>query len=289
MVEEKSFASLSSGLLARKGTAKPAMRRQGFSSPSALAEAQDDDLGWNDMGYDVNPTDEAPAAQDTEQQQAEPPAAEQDGLTKLQSSLMNQPSRSGTAPATPLVKKQQDQLAAQIEASSTGEEEADTDASEKSADQPYKETAAEQADKEQDGEEPVFAPLVLKTQMPEAAQGQATQSQATADLEEPAISPETAEAVSQNIAETVPEKQDVKVPAVKTKVRKVASTQTRKAQKKAAFTLRLDRERHLRLRLATAVKNISAQQLVTKAVDEYLRKMPELDALADRVPASKNT
>jgi len=288
MVEEKSFASLSSGLLARKGTAKPAMRRQGFSSPSALAEAQDDDLGWNDMGYDVNPTDEAPVVQDVEQQ-AEAPVPEQNDLTKLQSSLMNQPSRSGTTPATPLVKKQQDQLAAQIEASSTDEEEADADASEKSADQPYNETVTEQVDKEQEGDEPVFAPLVLKTQKPEVVQSQATSGQPAADKEEPTTLPETAEAVSQNIAETAPKTQDVKVPAVKTKVRKSASTQTRKAQKKAAFTLRLDRERHLRLRLATAIKNVSAQQLVTKAVDEYLRKIPEIDALADRVPASKNT
>lgn len=40
----KTFASLSSGLLARKGQARPAMRRQ-----STLAEAGDA-LGWNDMG-----------------------------------------------------------------------------------------------------------------------------------------------------------------------------------------------------------------------------------------------
>src|SRR3954451_16728576 len=46
MAETKPFASLSSGLLARKGGAKPAMRPQGFGSFGGSLE----DLGWNDMG-----------------------------------------------------------------------------------------------------------------------------------------------------------------------------------------------------------------------------------------------
>jgi hypothetical protein len=54
---------------------------------------------------------------------------------------------------------------------------------------------------------------------------------------------------------------------------------------KAAFTLRLDPERHLKLRLACALSRQSAQQLVTGAVDDYLNSLPELDALADRLPA----
>lgn len=56
---------------------------------------------------------------------------------------------------------------------------------------------------------------------------------------------------------------------------------------KAAFTLRLDPERHLRLRLACAVGNRSAQQLVTEAVDRLLETMPELDDLAEHVPARR--
>ena len=51
---------------------------------------------------------------------------------------------------------------------------------------------------------------------------------------------------------------------------------------KAAFTLRLDQDRHLKLRLACAVGGISAQQLVTRALDELLAAMPELDAMASR-------
>jgi hypothetical protein len=50
---------------------------------------------------------------------------------------------------------------------------------------------------------------------------------------------------------------------------------------KAAFTLRLDAERHLKLRLVCAVNHRSAQQIVTKALDEFLAAHPitaELDA-----------
>src|SRR5918998_5289315 len=47
MSEPKPFASLSSGLLARKGSARPAMRPQGFGQMSGHIE----DLGWNDMGH----------------------------------------------------------------------------------------------------------------------------------------------------------------------------------------------------------------------------------------------
>jgi len=49
---------------------------------------------------------------------------------------------------------------------------------------------------------------------------------------------------------------------------------------KAAFTLRLDPERHLKLRLACAVNGRSAQQLVTDALDQLLDHMPELDSMA---------
>jgi hypothetical protein len=52
---------------------------------------------------------------------------------------------------------------------------------------------------------------------------------------------------------------------------------------KAAFTLRLDHERHLRLRLASAVTNRSAQLLVTEALDAFLESLTEVDALARQV------
>lgn len=49
---------------------------------------------------------------------------------------------------------------------------------------------------------------------------------------------------------------------------------------KAAFTLRLDPDRHLRLRLACAMGNRSAQAIVTEALDAYLSEIPEMDVLA---------
>lgn len=55
---------------------------------------------------------------------------------------------------------------------------------------------------------------------------------------------------------------------------------------KAAFTLRLDPERHLRLRLACAVNNRSAQQIVTQALDAFLNSQPQVEALAQQVPGT---
>ena len=52
--------------------------------------------------------------------------------------------------------------------------------------------------------------------------------------------------------------------------------------RKAAFTLRLDAERHLRLRLACTVENRSAQNLVVEALDHFLETKPGLADLARR-------
>lgn len=49
---------------------------------------------------------------------------------------------------------------------------------------------------------------------------------------------------------------------------------------KAAFTLRLDADRHLKLRLASASRNRSAQQLVTEALDAFIASLPEVEGLA---------
>ena len=48
--EPKPFASLSSGLLARKGAARPAMKPQGFGQ---MGGGNLEDLGWNDMGFEA--------------------------------------------------------------------------------------------------------------------------------------------------------------------------------------------------------------------------------------------
>ena len=145
-MEAKPFASLTSGLLARKGQAKPAMRPQGFAGFGTPQE----DLGWNDMGFD------APRP----------------------------------APEAPAVVRQQEQLAEH------------------------------------------FAPP-------------------------PALAPEP-----------------------KPSKPRAAKAKAQASSHKAAFTLRLDEERHLRLRLASALQRRSSQRLVTEALDALLNGMPELDAMA---------
>lgn len=62
-----------------------------------------------------------------------------------------------------------------------------------------------------------------------------------------------------------------------------AANGSQKAGKRAAFTLRLDTERHIKLRLASTIKGVSAQALVTEALDGLLDQIEDLDALAERM------
>lgn len=64
----------------------------------------------------------------------------------------------------------------------------------------------------------------------------------------------------------------------RTKASKTASTAT--TARRAAFTLRLDTDRHLKLRLAATMQGVSAQALVTQALDEMLAEIDDLDSLA---------
>lgn len=53
--------------------------------------------------------------------------------------------------------------------------------------------------------------------------------------------------------------------------------------RRAAFTLRLDAERHLKLRLACTISNRSAQQVVTDALDQFIAGLPDVAHLAAQV------
>jgi hypothetical protein len=68
-----------------------------------------------------------------------------------------------------------------------------------------------------------------------------------------------------------------------TVTRTKGQSSAKRDSRRAAFTLRLDAKRHLKLRLASTVKNRSAQQLVTAALDKYLAEIPEVEALAAQV------
>lgn len=208
--EPKPFASLSSGLLARKGAARPAMRPQGFGQLGSGLE----DLGWNDMGFEPPRPVLAPV-----------PVGE-DGLAAPRPNPAL-----GLTPASP-VHAVQDEIVQRL-ASDAGEE-ADETAEPVAADvPPLAELLAERGE-----EKAVAAPL------PEARQPVFVRPAAVA------------------------------APAPRSR----ASA----GKAKAAFTLRLDHDRHLRLRLACAVTGTSAQLLVTRALDELLATMPELDAMASR-------
>jgi len=58
--------------------------------------------------------------------------------------------------------------------------------------------------------------------------------------------------------------------------------------RKAAFTLRIDAERHLRLRLLSAMTNRSAQHLLTEALDTMIAGNDDLRALAEQIEARQD-
>ena len=72
------------------------------------------------------------------------------------------------------------------------------------------------------------------------------------------------------------------------RARKPASTPAAKpaaaaSGRRAAFTLRLDADRHLKLRLAATMRGVSAQVLVTDALDALLAEFDELETIAARL------
>lgn len=108
----------------------------------------------------------------------------------------------------------------------------------------------------------------------------------------PGIEPPSEAPVPPVIAEREALAREVETPAVEPAAKAVAmppevikaiGAQLSTRKTRAAFTLRLDAERHLRLRLASAVEGRSAQVIVTAALDKYLENLAEVDALAAQV------
>ncbi len=70
----------------------------------------------------------------------------------------------------------------------------------------------------------------------------------------------------------------------KSKPRKSAAKRSALKQgRRAAFTLRLDAERHLKLRLAATIKGVSAQSFVTEALDAHLASIDDLETLTAKI------
>lgn len=241
MGEPKAFASLSSGLLARKGAARPAMRPQGFGQ---IGSNGLEDLGWNDMGF------EAPKPANG----AEPDAEHDAFGAEIQPLPIRNP-LAGLTPVGSPVHDQQDEIAARFAAEDDGEE----------FDEEYDDTAE-----------------VLENAEAEIA------ALCAAQPDEPVAF--VAETVAEMVVEEFkPVAVAVAPPSVAIAPRRAPKARSAPGSKaKAAFTLRLDKARHLKLRLACAVSGRSAQQLVTDALDALLATMPELDSMADKAPGPKN-
>jgi hypothetical protein len=242
--EPKAFASLSSGLLARKGAARPAMRPQGFGQ----ATGNLDDLGWNDMGFEPPKPSSTPLrdVHAAEEAAARVPFA---GLTPLESPVHSQQAE--------IV----DRLASIGDPAQQFDEEPEKAAAPVDFAAKAAEVAAEQAD---------FAAPEVEDFAPE-------QEAYVPTLAEQQIAiPRAAEAEPAVVIAPAPKAVAAPSRGRAPKVRSAAGPKG-----KAAFTLRLDPERHLKLRLACAVGARSAQQLVTDALDQLLASMPELDAMAE--------
>lgn len=203
--EPKAFASLSSGLLARKGAARPAMRPQGFGQMGANLE----DLGWNDMGFEPPKPALSPVRD-----------AEHDAFgDEIPVAALRNPA-AGLTPVSPV--------------------------------------------------------HVAHAEITErfTAPGVADEQEGEVGLPDVSVEP-SAEVVA--------------LPSRPLAPRRSPRPRSEPGSKaKAAFTLRLDPERHLKLRLACAVGARSAQQLVTQALDDLLAGMPELEAMAQRAPERAN-
>ena len=100
---------------------------------------------------------------------------------------------------------------------------------------------------------------------------------AEAEESEPFVVEHQPAAVAKAATAPVPLAKAAPAPAARRPRKPRAAAGTRD---KAAFTLRLDPDRHLKLRLACAVDGRSAQLLVTQALDDYLATIAELDAMA---------
>ncbi|MCB2014764.1 MAG: hypothetical protein R3E11_13415 [Sphingobium sp.] len=130
------------------------------------------------------------------------------------------------------------------------------------------------------GEEEAIAPAPLKMVTPETSS--AAQTAPVPSAPAPAVVRQ-----QENLAEQLGSEAAAEVaPATADKPKaSKTSPKVRQRKSKAAFTLRLDPQRHLRLRLACAVNNRSAQQIVTDALDAFLDNQPELERLVDQVSA----
>ncbi|WP_390901794.1 hypothetical protein [Sphingomonas alpina] len=246
--QPKPFASLSSTLLARKGTARPAMRPQGFGGFGALQTQ--DDLGWNDMGdpHDVHAHHE--------EQPAVPPVLMQ--REALQREMIGDDFDAPPVQPAPMFDSYEDEPEPELEED--------------------------------------YAPAIESVLAVKPVRAVETPVAALAVASSPVVAPPVAAppvvvapvaavpVAAPSVANMVP----VAVTLPPARAAQIVR-ETSAKRGKAAFTLRLDQDRHLHLRLASALRNRSAQQLVTEALDAFLETLPEVAELANQLspPAAR--
>ena len=278
MNDARPYASLSSGLLARKGTAKPAMRPQNYGSL--------EDLGWNDMGHapgeqprppapgehvpsSIAALTPAPRIQRTHPTDSHLPPEAEEYFGEEAEEIEGAEAIEGTTEDAPQAYAHPDF------APETGEAPAEV------AEEPAAEDHAAEFADHAAGFEPEAQPASFEIDEPASA------FEAEQPAAEPAIDAPSVVAQQRAILERFDALEEPAAPAAGDVRADIVPLPGRAAgdRRKAAFTLRLDAERHLRLRLACAVTRHSAQQIVARALDEALANIPEIEALASQVPA----
>lgn len=223
MAEPKPFASLSASLLASKGAARPAMRRQAQLPDSSHSHQTHghEDLGWNDMGYDVNPHGETLAH--------------------------THPVHHGLSPMVT---------------------------------SPHSPDASVRRDLDRAADS--IGPCANVQPLNEAVGQPVQHAVPEVHLQQQAIEQVWIEPVERSPEGEAP----AAVPL--STVRKAPAARARAGSRgNFAFTLRLDPQRHLRLRLASAASSLSTQQILIALVDDYLSNHPEIDAFAAGLPTTK--
>lgn len=249
-MSEPLFASLSPTLLARKGGAKPAMRPQLAPLPENFGEGVDEDeledLGWNDMGGDDGAPDHSSdyvAAIDFESHRDDLPGDDLIVDPLKGARIVSISNRQTLDPAA--TPKAANEDTPGISPLMRHQDKNPTRSV-------LADAAMEQgecdADSDESPEEAPQGPLLHKPK--------------------PATGPRTGLRTG---------------PVTGHATRALARDRSRAAERRAAFTLRLDPERHLKLRLASTIQGVSAQALLTDALDTMLAEFEELDAIAARM------
>jgi hypothetical protein len=251
-MSEPGFASLGPTLLARKGGAKPAMRPQlaplvaDEAEVAALADEQLEDLGWNDMGDGESENGAEVVPINAAVAAADPAAAH-----------------------SPIVHRQQRRL----------EERVLADAVMSGPEDEAEDTIDEHAEEAGEGDdfdyEAWTADESNEADQEEFEQGyEPSYGDNFDDVDYAALAPAPVVAPAPAKRRRTP-----RAPA-RLATRAPAKASAKATERRAAFTLRLDPERHLKLRLAATMQGVSAQVLLTEALDRLLAEFDDLDVIA---------